>query len=642
MRTSPIQPNTSSSEPLLVLSLSALLLLLWSSSLTLAAMDETSAADRAASIDWPMYDDPYLPEIPLIYVHDDRLKDIWRASLLRPDVETRRRAAYEIGIAVEKGMTGLEPFAPLLIEQLNAPQAHPAMILAAGKTLIQLDAREAVDDIYKHNERGAASGVIRGGTINEAHHTGGIEFVLLTDPALAKWKHAKAMDAWLKRATDPATSPRVRASAITALGTSGHALAADTLTRIALDRNYEPQSMRLHAARSAASLRDSGLADVVTPLIAGSLVDRLVAASLMHSHSDEAAIAVMQQLAVDAEPSVATIALERLLKLKPEVIWPLSATLLNHTDATLRLIGAKAIAIRGGEEAINTLAPALDDLSPQVRYFVRDRMIEFDKQAALSPRVRSQSAKHLQGSSWRALEQAAVILGHVDHDEAAPRLIELLPHKRAEVRMASIIALRRLGLTDAALLDAITAHTNREADAWLSNLKIAMEQTHLPFVMNATLDRELAQLLQLLGRARHMPAQKVMERFVPKKSGFWTEARSAGIWSIGLLHEDKADERFTKEFVARLSDLNPNDPELLGVRRMAAISLGRMKAQGGLKAVEVFYQVESSSRHIGGACRWSIMRITGKDLPPLPSRETTETGWFIQPLTEPAPEKKQP
>ncbi len=639
MRTSPTHPNahTQPLPPLLLLLLPLLLPLPLS-----AAMDETSPADRAASIDWPMYDDPYLPEIPLIYVHDVRLKDIWRASLARPDVETRRRAAYEIGIASEKGMKDLEPFADLLLRQMNAQDAHPAMILAAGRTLIQLDAKAAADSIFRHNEIGAASGVIRGGTIDQSQRTAGIEFVLLTDPALARWKHPNAMNAWIRRATDPATSPRVRSSAITALGVSGHASAADLLTGIALNRGYEPQSMRLHAARAAAALRDVGLAGDVQPLLGGSLIDRLVAVSLMQSHKDDAAVEVLHKLAGDGEPSVAAFALERLLTLKPQLIWPMAANLLRHEDAALRLIGAKAIALRGGGEAINTLAPSLDDLSPQVRCFVRDRMVEFDKDAALSPLVRSHAVKHLQGNSWRALEQAAVVLGLVDHEEAAPRLVELLPHRRGEVRMACIIALRRIGLTDKPLLDAITAHTHREADAWLAGMKAALEQTHLPFVINAGKDRELAQLLQLLGRARHMPAQKVMERFVPKKSGFWTEARSASIWSIGLLHEDKADDRFTREFVARLSDLNPNDPELLGVRRMSAISLGRMKATGGLKGLEVFYELERTSRHVGGACRWSIIRITGKDLPPLPGRVTSETGWFIQPLSDPEPAKKQP
>jgi len=603
------------------------------------AMDDVSPADIQASIDWPMYDDPFLPEIPLIYVYDVRLKDIWSASLKQPDVETRRRAAYEIGIAFEKGMRDLDEFVQPLIAQMEAADAHPAMILAAARTLILLDAKSAADAIFKHNELGAASGVMRGGTIGNEVRTGGIEFVLISDWALAKWKHVQAMEAWLKRAVNPATSPRVRSSAITSLGASGHALAAKVIISIALNRQYEPQSMRLHAARAAAALRDGELGDDLAPLLDGSLIDRLVAASLLQSHKDDAAIAVLLKLAEDAEPSVATLALERLLALKPESVWPMSAKLLRSDDATLRLIGAKAATIEGSAQAISTLAPMLDDLSPVVRTFVRDAMIQFDKVAALSPLVRDLATKHLQGSSWRAIEQAAIILGKVDHESSSPRLIELLAHKRGEVRMASIIALRRIALTDAAQLDAIVTHTGKEADVWLATMKRAMEQTHLPFIVNGEKDRELAQLLQLLGLARHMPAQKLMERFVPKKSGFWTEARSAAIWSIGLLYEDKANDHFTKEFVARLSDLNPNDPELLGVRRMAAVSLGRMKGQGGVKGLEVFYELERTSRQVGGACRWSLMRIKGIELPPLPARETTESGWFIQPLNEPAPNK---
>ena len=608
-----------------------------------ASIDGTTPADQTADIDWPMYDDPFLADIPIINVHDARLKDIWRAALGRPDVETRRRAAYEIGIAAQRGMPDLADLAGSLVEQMDAPDAHPAMILAAAQALIVLDAKQAAGRFLKHNERGAASGVIRGGSIPTSDPAtaanGGIEFVLLTDPALAKWNHEPAKSVWMKRIADSATSPRVRISAIDALRTIKHLPSVDPLKQLAIDRAFEPQSMRLHAARALASLVDSDLEAHASPLVAGALVDRLVAVTLLSRHQGDAAVAMLLKLAADVEPAVATIALERLLEIDPALINPLAETLLRNGDARVRLQAARAVAVGRSPAAIAALAPILDDLSPQVRGFVRDRFIEFDKDASLSPLIRAEASRLLAGASWRSMEQAAVILGRVDHDAAGPRLVALLPHPRGEVRMAAIIALRRIAVEDEPLLAAITAHTDREADAWLLSVKRATEQSHLPFVLSAQRDRELAQLLQLLGKLRHQPAQKVMERFVPKKSGFWTESRAAAVWAIGLLHEDKPDERLAKEFVGRLSDLDPNNPELMGVRRMAAISIGRMKATSGVKGLQVFYEMERSSRHIGGACRWSLIRITGKELPPLGPRESTASGWFIQPLEAP-PVKK--
>lgn len=614
----------------------------WSTT-ALGALDGTTPQDQIADIDWPMYDDPFLPDIPIINIHDARLKDIWRAALARPDVETRRRAAYEIGIASARGMPDLADLAGSLIEQMDAANAHPAMILAAAQALIALDAKQAATSFLIHNERGAASGVIRGGSIPGSDPTtaanGGIEFVLLTDPALAKWNHEPTKSVWMKRLTDASTSPRVRISAIDALRTIKHAPAIDPLRQLALDRAFEPQSLRLHAARAVASMVDSKLEAHAAPLLAGSLIDRLVAATLLSKHQDDEAVALLLKLAADGEPAVASIALERLLEIDPALIVPLAEKLLRSGDAGVRLQAARAVAAGKSPAAIATLSPILDDLAPQVRGFVRDRFIEFDKDAALSPLIRAEATKQLAGPSWRAIEQAAVILGRVDHDAAGPRLVELLPHARGEVRMAAIIALRRIAVADQSLLTAITTHTDREADAWLVSVKRATEQSHLPFVLSAQRDRELAQLLQLLGKLRHMPAQKVMERFVPKKSGFWTESRAAAVWAIGMLHEDKPDERLVKEFVGRLSDLDPNNPELLGVRRMAAISIGRMKATSGLKGVQVFYDLERTSRHVGGACRWAMIRITGKELPPLGPRESSDSGWFIQPLEAP-PAKK--
>ena len=94
-----------------------------------------------------------------------------------------------------------------------------------------------------------------------------------------------------------------------------------------------------------------------------------------------------------------------------------------------------------------------------------------------------------------------------------------------------VVALRRLEIKDQAMLAAITAHLSREADDWLKTVAFAKQQTHLPFIVDGQRDRQMAQLLQLLGLARYKPAGKVMERYVPKMSGFWTEARSAGVWA---------------------------------------------------------------------------------------------------------------
>ena len=78
--------------------------------------------------------------------------------------------------------------------------------------------------------------------------------------------------------------------------------------------------------------------------------------------------------------------------------------------------------------------------------------------------------------------------------------------------------------------------------------------------------------------------------------------RRNAVWALGKLYEDKPDAALSKSFVSRLSDLDPNNPELIHVRRMAAISLGRMKATDSIKALEVFYDMERTSLHVGGGC----------------------------------------
>jgi len=612
-----------------------------------ASLDGVTPADKAADIDWPMYSDPDLGAIPIIVTFDARMKDIWLASLKRPDVETRRRAAYEIGLAAEKGMKNLEVLVRPLIEQMDAPDAHPVLMLAAAEALIQLDAKAAAASFLMHNERGAASGVIRGDTVGKdgkpAGGNAGIEFALLTDAALAKWRHEPAIAVWMKRLTDPATPRTVRVSAITQLAAVKHAPAIEPIKALALDRALADASLRIHAAQSVPIGDTGNPATIGDALLGGSLVDRLVAATLLARIEGNDAVASLLKLAADREPAVATIALRRLLEIDPKHIAATADKLLTSADPTVRLLAATSLVAGKSPQVVVALAPLLDDPSPQVRYYLRDRFIEFGKDEPLGATVREQATRVLAGGAnitWRGIEQAAVILGRLDHEPVAARLIELLPYPRNEVRIAAIVALRRLAVNDAAQLAAITAHLERESDIWLAMVEAAKKDTSRPFLIDAQRDRQLAQMHQMLGIMRYEPARKVMERYVPKMSGFWSEGRAGAVWALGKLYEDKPNVALSKSFVSRLSDLDPNNPELIHVRRMAAISLGRMKATDSLKALEVFYDVERTSLHVGGGCRWALMRITGKDLPPLPSREASETGWFIQPLAEPKEEKK--
>ena len=284
--------------------------------------------------------------------------------------------------------------------------------------------------------------------------------------------------------------------------------------------------------------------------------------------------------------------LERTADFTHHLVKPLADGLIKSADPTVRLHAARALAAQKTPRAIGVLGPHLDDMSPQVRHFIRLRFVEFAGDAKLIDAVREQTLAAIQGAGWRGIEQACAIVGRLDWESAAPRLLDLLPHRRNEVRTAAIVALRRLAIADEAMLARVLAHAAKETDEFLAEKKKAIADTARPFRINDQRDRQLAQMHQFLGLMKYAPAVPLMKRFIPKDSGFWTESRAAAIWALGHIYEGKADPAVTPLLISRLSDIDPNNPEMVGVRRMSAISLGRMKAQAGLKALNVFYEME--------------------------------------------------
>ena len=611
----------------------------------MAGIEGITPEDVAADIDWPMYTDPDLGQMKLVAVWDDRLRGIWAEALKRPDVETRRRAIADIAKAHAAGMPGLNAFTAELIKQMDESGQHPLIVLAAAKALITLDAKEAADSFLKHNEAAAKLGVLRGSPVDRTkrnEEAGGIELVLLTDPALAAWKHKPAETVWLARLEEAKTPRPVRASAIEALGGLKAASAAPALRSLITSNDSADAALRLAAAQALAQIQIAGLEKDATELAKGNLIDRLIAATIISRHGSNEGVKLMQALTTDVEPAIATIAAERLLELNPSLLAPSVDMLLTSGDPKLRHQAARSLAAEASPEAIAKMSPLLDDPSPAVRYFVRNQFIAFHKKEALKTAVKKETDRQLGAPGWRALEQAAVLTGRLDFEDSADRLVELMSHDRDEVRMGAIVGLRRLAIKSDALLAKIHDWAVKQSDQFLVERKRRQNDPTVPLVMDEKHDRQLAQVLQLLGLMRYKPADALMQRYIPKDSGFWTEGRGAAIWALGYLYEDNPQDKLARDLELRLSDLDPNNPELIVVRRMAATSLGRMKAEAKVRTLTVFHEMEILSLHIGGSCRWSLMRITGKDLPPLPSREYSEAGWFIQPIESAVKEEGPP
>ncbi len=589
--------------------------------------------------DWSMYRDPMLPRYKIFNCFHPQLAGLLVRALQQGDTETVRVVSSEIIIAQKRNMPGLHKVVAAQVKWLG--HEHAVARRSVARALVSIDAKEAVADLFKANDANNAT----------------IDMILITDPALARWDHLPARGTWMQRLTDPKASMTVRVSAIESLQIVRHSGAADMLQNIATDRQVSAQ-LRLPAARALADIQMAGSESIARSLMAGWLTDRLVVVSLLRHHSGDEAVQLLKKMAQDPEPAVAAVALKRLLEIDPLLIEPFGDKLLANADPKVRLLVAHGVFVQKSPRALGVLAPLLNDVYPPLRAFVRRKMIEQFAMPELARTIERLAVQQAGGgdwkdrgetamavlvkSQWRRLEQAVIMLGAIDYKPAADRLISLLQYPRVEVRVAAAIALRRLAIKET--LPDVFDYAKRAANWQIK--QSADPHVGLGVARKHELDEQMAHLLQMFALMDYFPpeVERLMRKHVPKTTPaverFGKEARAAAIWALGHFLAGRPDKALADELARRLDDNSPMDPEEAVVKRMAAITLGRMgvKFPFALGMVKKHMTLSASTVDLGGACRWAYMQITGEYIEPFGPMYRKQGGLSFRILDEDTPE----
>jgi len=570
-----------------------------------ACLFVTATPARAVDevIDSVMFADPDLPRARVVKVFPPRLTALWLRALGRPENDLKCQAAATIALAHRRGMPGLETTVGPLLRALDQDGQHPTVRLAVARALVTLDARQAAPNLFRHAQ------------------TDGIDMRNLVEPALARWDYRPARAAWLERLNQPGLPGYGWLLALRGLGAVREAKAVPRLRELTLAPATDP-IVRLEAARALGLIRTEGLEEDAERLAAEKAVPggaaQLAAASLLRKHRGERAARVLQRLAVGAEPAAAAAALEGLLEADPRRVLTVLSQVLASPDATVRGLGVEAHRRCPRPEDIAPVAELLDDPHPGVRVGARKALLEAAR-ASHGEAVRRQAAGLLAGARWRALEQAAILLTVLDHKPSAPRFVELLQFDRPEVFVAAAWGLRRL-----AVPETLPAQLREIERRWDRSLKPRESGP------DAQIDLQVAQLAQSLGQARYEPAGAVLARFVPKRWNIGPESRAAAVWALGLIHAKDPPATLVQELIGRVSDESTIMEENLHVRRMAAVSLGRMRAQEAVDAVKKYYGGRLTTEPFPNACGWALEQLTGAKLPRSGTVEAVQGGWFLE------------
>jgi HEAT repeat protein len=580
-------------------------------------------------IDSPMYKAPDLPVPEIVTIFPEKAKDLWLKALQRPEADVKCQVADAVALAHRRGARGFEAFIDPFIATLDQPEPHPAVRLAVARTLIALDARKAAPYLLMHARAG-------GGDLCE-----------VIEPALAQWNYEPARSLWLERLRDPATPQRSLVLAIQALAAVHEEKAVDRLRELALAEPPKDErgngkgekegslvppssfllatSARLEAARALAALRNEGLEKDAERLLADAstrgIPARLVAVSLLRHHQSDGAIRLLQ-------PAVAAIAVVRLIEINPDLVVPAVERLLASSDATLRSEAVEILFQRPTEKHVHLLANGLDDIHLDVRRKSRRLLEQLAAKKEWHDPVIEEATRMLSTRQWRALEQATILLTLLDHKPSAKRLVELLPFDRPEVAVTAAWGLRKLDVRET--LPAVASHVEAAQKRAVASRRGPDPQE----MVGVTMDHQLSQLNQFLGRRKYAAADDVLRRYIPRRSdNSWPEARAAAIWALGLIHEGKPVADLAALLEQRLNDTGTLPRENDQVRMMAAIGLGRLKAEDALPSLRhACPNFAPSLNPVSNASGWAIEQITGEAMPAPKAIRKPRRDWFLMPL----------
>lgn len=573
------------------------------------------AAERVPQLPTEMSDDPALPSAPIEFYLPDSVDKLWRQALEGQDAELQMETASILmrlstmdaqTLAISRSMTDE------LRNVFRTSSSHTARHVIAS-ALMHLEIHEAADELFEFSQTG-----------NRAAQ-------LDVERTLTNWQYEPIRSHWLERLQNSATEPaQSLLLAIHGLAQAGVTDAVAPLTELAMDRTQDAER-RLAAAEALGQLTQTGLQDSANNLASDAsdrgIVDRMVAAKMLKGHRDDSTEQLLLQLAQDQRPTVAAIALTQLLEIDPALIHPLSESLLNSPDAAVRRLTAQSLRHQADPPAVQRLADLLHDPHPDVHDSVRESLQSLAQQEELTEEILQQLDRILAEDEWHGQEQAARLVGELDHKPAAGRLLELLRSDRAEVRITAAWALRKLRVEDT--LPGMLEYATEITEVYWTGTSRTRDVRGLYDPMK---DACMAHLFEAMGQAAYTPAEDLLLIFVPKKGRAGEFSRAAAIWALGVICADTPSPKVERTLLSRMTDISRTMPEFMQVRVNAAVSLGRMKSQEALGPMERVRQTIQEHNELSIACYWGICQVTDTPMEPPGPRRIRLGADFLKPI----------
>ena len=571
--------------------------------LIVAAFTTTAPCQAEIRPDFLMDSDPVLNLPDPVKHFSPELKSLWMQALERPESDMQRLAAETIARGHLYGVPDLVEAVPRLEMLLTSEKSHPATRFAAARALIVIESRDSSPKLFQTAQKYEA------------------DLRQLVEPALAKWEFAPAIKVWKERLHDSEVRPRDLILALRGLAHVRESSATSMILPILHDDLRSPD-VRLEAATAAGQCAVSGLepdarrcADRPTRRPS---VDSLCACRLLARHDSAEAQTILTELSRHPESTVAAAALHRLLEIDSTLVLPLAQAAMDHADPHIRRTGALSCFQHPTSERIASVSRLLADPHPGLRREVCENLFRLADQGSLIDAIRTCTVNVLLEEAWQGQEQAALLAGMLEHQPASSRLVELLESPRGEVGIAAAWALRKVAVAETrpAIIDKVQRQTERRKQ-----------------VSDPSLDKQVAHLCEALGVLKADEAVPLLVRYLPKDPFMGESSRCASIWALGRIKQGQRDAELEDAFVDRIRDFSDVDPELDLVKEKCAVALARMKAADQAPGMRRLVESRDLGLRLGVAMRWSVMELTGDELPPVTPSRLPPGNWFLEPLS---------
>ena len=421
------------------------------------------------------------------------------------------------------------------------------------------------------------------------------------EEALIRVKSPVGLTHWRSVIESHLASPSDVARAFDGLAVCGQEIDLELL-RSYLRKQRGSGPLMVRAARALGKLSNHGQLDLAKELIESKYEQRFyLAALVLAQHQGDAAAEVLQSIVKEGNGVPKQSAFETLCKIDREKARELATDLVSDTESGVRQTTISFLESFEDRPSFLLLARRLADEIPSIRRHVRKELLRRSQEPEFRKLVDKIISQAISAPQFEAAEQAVILIVELKDMSREKDLLKLLEHPKPEVSIRASWALSILA-RDKGTLEAMRVH----AQSWTDKV---MSPTS-PMQRLETDEQRISFLLEAFGSQKFQDADALLRLFIPKADGLKrlpSRTRLSAIWAIPKLYANQANADLRKQLEDRVNDMAPVVPELLEIRFVSAIALGRIGDKEATGTLTKYIGQPGDTLH--EACNWALREL---------------------------------